>query len=121
MAAVAFTEQAGFTNDPSCLISDVLEGAEVVVDAHPASPYEVVVVVLALHLVHLLLVVLEDEEERANPYLLQLLQLREDPPLVHHLHPHHSEQVSNVQVAESSFIDPQQVHDQILALESFYP
>jgi hypothetical protein len=36
---------------------------------------------------------------------------------VHHLHPHHSEQVSNVQVAESSFIDPQQVQ----ALESFYP
>ena len=118
MAAVAFTEQAGFTNYPSCLISDVLEGAEVVVDAHPASPYEVVVVVLV---VHLLLVVLEDEEERANPYLLQLLQLREDPPLVHHLHPHHSEQVSNVQVAESSFIYPQQVDNQILALESFYP
>lgn len=74
----------------------MLKGAKVVVDAHPATLDEVIMIVLALHLVHLFLIVLEDEKKRANTYLLQLLQFCEDPPLMNHLHSHHSKQISDI-------------------------
>lgn len=94
----------------------MLEGAEVVVDAHPTTLDEVIMIVLTLHLVHLFLIVLEDEKKRANTYLLQLLQFCEDSPLMYYLHSHYSKQICDIKVAKGSFIDSQQIDYEILSL-----
>jgi hypothetical protein len=120
VATAAFAQKARFTDDSAGCMTDELESTEVMVNIHPTTPDKVIMVVLALELIHLFQVVFKDEEKRSDSYFFELLQLCENSTLMYNLHSHHSEQVADIQVAKGSIVDAEQVHDQVLPLESFY-